>query len=102
MSQLFSPHLYLVADETTHPLDLVRDMLLETEDLPRVVEAVYLAHEPGLLEIMRGLTALPEEERFRLLQYLSRNRERHIYLSELPSGALIMETVEQSELNETS
>jgi hypothetical protein len=51
---------------------------------------------------MRGLTALPEGERFRLLQYLTRHRERHIYVSELPSGALIIETVEQTSLDESA
>lgn len=89
-------------DAPPHPLDIVCDILREAESLPRLMEILYLVQEPGLLEIMRGLVALPEEERFRLLQYLARHREHHMYVRELPSGALIIETVEQSPLDESA
>jgi len=96
-------HIHLVVDETPpHPLDIVCDILHEAGSLPRLMEVLYFIDEPGLLEIMRALTALPDEERFRLQQYLARHRERHMFVSELPSGALIIETVEQTPLNESA
>lgn len=90
--------LHLVADDEAepHPIDIIRDILRESENLPRLMETFYLAQEPGLLEIIRALVSLPEDERFRLLQYLSRHREEHMYVREEPSGALVIDSVERS------
>jgi len=97
MSPVLSTHLHLVADEPPpHPIDIVRDILHESEGLPRLMETFYLAQEPGLLEIMRALVSLPEDERFRLLQYLSRRRDQHMYVREAPNGELVIDTVERT------
>jgi len=95
--------LHIVADDppAPHPIDIICDMLRESEGLPRLMETFYLAQEPGLLEIMRALISLPEDERFRLLQYLSRCRDQHIYVREMPGGALVIDTVERSGIDES-
>jgi hypothetical protein len=103
MSQPSPDHRHFAPEDAPlHPLDIVCDILREVESLPRLMEFLYLVQEPGLLEIIRALVALPEEERFRLLQYLARHREQHMYVRELPSGALIIETVEQSPPDESA
>jgi hypothetical protein len=55
-------------------IDVVRDILREVESLPRLMEAHYLMQEPGLLDIMRGVGALPDDDRNRLQEYLARHR----------------------------
>jgi hypothetical protein len=96
MSQLLFGQADQVADEAPQPIEIVRDILREAESLPRLMEVSYLAQEPGLIEIMRGLIALADEERFRLQQYLARRRGRRFYVRELPTGALVLETAEES------
>jgi len=103
MSQPSPDHRHFAAEDAPlDALDIVCDILREAESLPRLMEILYLVQEPGLLEIMRGLVALPDEERFRLLQYLAHHREHHMFVSELPGGALVIETVEQSPLDESA
>jgi hypothetical protein len=97
MSHLSSLFVDLVADDMPlRPLDIVRDILSESENLPRLMELHYLAQEPGLIEIMRSLIALPEEERFRLQHYLARRRGRRLHVGELPGGALILEPIDET------
>jgi hypothetical protein len=92
-----------MADDTPlHPLDIVRDILREAENLPRLMEVHYLAQEPGLVEIMRSLTALPDEERFRLQHYLARRRGRRLYTRESPNGALIIEPADEARHDESA
>lgn len=89
-------------EQPPHPIDIVRDILREADSLSRLIEVHYLAQEPGLLEIMRGLIALSDDERCRLQQYLARRRERYLYVRELPSGALILDTADETRLDESA
>lgn len=103
MSHMSPPPFDPVADDTPlHPLDIVRDILREAESLPRLMEVHYLAQEPGLIEIMRSLTALPDEERFRLQHYLACRRSRRLHVRELPSGALILDAVDETRFDEST
>jgi hypothetical protein len=78
-------------EERPHPIDIVRDILRDVESLPVLMEVYYLVSEPGLLEIMRGLGALPDEDRSRLRAYLSRHSNVPLRARELPAGALLLE-----------
>jgi hypothetical protein len=85
-----------LADEAPlHPIDIVRDILAQVESLPRLMEIHYLLREPGLLEIMRGLGSLPEDERQRLLEYLSRHDQKRLRVRQSPTGTLILEFVDE-------
>jgi len=89
-------------DTPLHPLDIVRDILREAESLPRLMEVHYLAQEPGVVEIMRGLIALPDDERFRLQRYLACRRGRRLHVRETPNGALIIEAVDETRLDDSA
>jgi hypothetical protein len=92
-----------MADDTPlHPLDIVRDILREAESLPHLIEVHYLAQEPGLIEIMRSLTALPDDERFRLQRYLACRRGRRLHVRETPNGALIVEALDEARRDESA
>jgi hypothetical protein len=100
MSSL-SPQVDHIGDDTPiEPLDIVRDILRDAESLPRLIEVHYLAQEPGLIEIMRGLIALPDEERFRLQHYLASRRSRRLHVREAPNGALMIAAVDEARLDE--
>jgi hypothetical protein len=75
-------------DDVLHPSDVVREILETTGTLTRLLEIHYLAQEPGLLEIMRGIAALAETDRDQLLKYLTRHSGQLLGLRELPTGAL--------------
>ncbi len=99
---LLSPQVDPMADDTPlHPLDIVRDILREAESLPRLMEVHYITQEPGLIEIMRGLIALPDDERFRLQHYLAGRRGRRLHVRETPNGALIIAAVDETQLDES-
>jgi hypothetical protein len=92
-----------VEDDTPlRPLDIVRDILREAESLPQLMEVHYLAQEPGLIEIMRGLIALPEDERFRLQHYLACRRGRRLHVGEAPNGALLIEALDETRRDESA
>jgi hypothetical protein len=78
-------------DEGPHPIDIVRGILRDVESLPVLMEIHYLVNEPGLLEIMRGLGALPDEDRNRLRSYLNRHSNDPLHVRELSAGALLLE-----------
>ncbi len=68
------PLLSVIAEEMPlDAVDIVRDILRDAESLPRLMEIHYLMQEPGLVELMRGLGALPEADRRRLTAYLARH-----------------------------
>jgi hypothetical protein len=92
-----------MADDTPlHPLDIVRDILREAESLPRLMEVHYLTQEPGLIEIMRSLIALPDDERFRLQRYLACRRGRRLHVRETPNGALTIEPSDETRLDDSA
>ncbi|AXK79985.1 hypothetical protein DW352_05295 [Pseudolabrys taiwanensis] len=62
-----------------HAIDIVRDILARAGTLPRLMEVHYLMQEPDLFEIVRCMTALPDKERAKLLQFF----EKHGMLSRL-------------------
>ncbi len=93
----------LVDDDTPlRPLDIVCDILREAESVPRLMEVHYLAQEPGLIEIMRGLIALPDDERFRLQHYLAGRRGRRLHVCEAPNGTLMIEAVDETRRDESA
>lgn len=53
-----------------HPIDILRDILAQAGTLSRLMEVHYLVQEPGMLDIVRCLAALPEDDRVRLLRFL--------------------------------
>jgi hypothetical protein len=85
-----------------HPADIVREILCEVENLPRLMEAHYLLQEPGLLDIMRGLGALADDDRNRLQEYLVRHRQELLRVRELPTGALILELKDKTSLDKSA
>jgi hypothetical protein len=102
MSQT-SPSLDEIEDEAPpHPIDIVRDILGELGSLPRLMEIDYLAREPGLLDIMRGLAALGDGERRLLRDYLARHGNKRLDVRELPTGALVLEFADRASLSESA
>jgi hypothetical protein len=75
------------------PVDIVCDILREVDSLQVLLEVHYLILEPGLLEIMRRVAAVPDEDRRRLLAYLSRHSNAPLRVRELPAGGLLLEPV---------
>jgi hypothetical protein len=102
MSQT-SPSLDEIVDEAPpHPIDIVRDILGEVGSLPRLMEIDYLAREPGLLDIMRGLAALPDGDRQVLRDYLARHSHKRLGLRQLPTGAVVLAFTDRTPLAETA
>lgn len=58
-------------DDPPSAQDIALGILLESETLPQLMELHYYAGEPGFVEIMRMLIALPEEERELLRDFLT-------------------------------
>lgn len=85
-----------------HPIDIVRDILGEVGNLPRLMEIDYLAREPGLLDILRGLGALGERDRHLLRDYLARHGHKRLGLRELPTGAMVLEFTDRTPLSEST
>lgn len=99
MSEPSRHHIALVAVADEAPpdaVDIVRDILREVESLPRLMEIYYLAQEPGLLDLLRDLGALADDDRRRLQDYFARHRDRCSRVRELPTGGLILELVDQA------
>ena len=93
---MYQPWLDEIADEAPlHPIDIVRDILAQVESLPRLLEIHYLLREPGLLEIMRVLGSLPEDERQRLLGYLAGQDQRRLQVRQSSTGTLVLEFVDE-------
>jgi hypothetical protein len=78
-------------EEAIDPIDIVRAILEEAGTLSQLMEMYYLFLEPGLLDIMRGIAAFPDEDRERLLRYLIRHSRQGLGIRELPDGALVFE-----------
>lgn len=85
----------LAADTPPHTIDIIRDILHDAGNLPKLMEVYYLAQEAGLLEIMRGLSTLSDDDRKRLQEYMIRRRHRALRVRELPTGAMMMELQEE-------
>ena len=100
MSQPLLDHF---ADEAPlDPTDIVCDILRDVESLTRLMEVHYLMQEPGLIELIRGLGALPDCDRFRLSAYLARHCPGGLRVRQLPSGALILEAMHETRLDESA
>jgi len=103
MSQQWRDQINPGADEAPpDALDIVRDILDEVESLPRLIEVHYLMREPGLLDILRALAALSGDDRSRFEEYLSRHHQGGLRARELPTGALILESADETRLNESA
>ena len=51
--------------------EVVRTLIAQTGDASRVLECYYWAQEPGVLECIRVLVAVPDQARGALLAYLA-------------------------------
>ncbi|AXK79671.1 hypothetical protein DW352_03535 [Pseudolabrys taiwanensis] len=60
-------------DIEMHTIDLVRDILARAGTLPRLLEVHYMMQEPDLFEVIRCVTALPDEERAKLLRFFEQH-----------------------------
>jgi hypothetical protein len=58
-------------DHAPSAQDIALGILLESENLPRLMELHYYASEPGFAEILRTLIGLPGQEREQLQEFLS-------------------------------
>ena len=96
------PLLSLADEVPLDPVDIVRDILRDAESLPRLMEIHYLMQEPGLVELMRGLGALPEGDRRRLAAYLARHCPGPLRVRQLPTGVLILEAADETRLDESA
>ncbi|MGO9633059.1 MAG: hypothetical protein ACLPX1_04080 [Steroidobacteraceae bacterium] len=96
------PLLSLADEAPLDPADVVCDILRDVESLPRLMEVHYLMQEPGLIELIRGLGALPDCDRFRLSAYLARHRQARLRVRQLPAGALILEAADETRLDESA
>lgn len=65
------------------------------------MEVHYLLQEPGLLDIMRGLGALADDDRNRLRHFLVRNQGR-LSVRERPVGKLILEFADKTSLDKSA
>ena len=90
-------------DETPlDAVDIVCDILRDAESLSRLMEIHYLMQEPGLVELMRRLGALPEADRHRLAAYLARHCPGRLRVRQSPTGALILEAADETRLDESA
>ncbi len=97
------PLLSVIAEEMPlDAVDIVRDILRDVESLPRLMELHYLMQEPGLVELIRGLGALPEGDRRRLTAYLARRCPGPLRVRTSPTGALILEAADETRLDESA
>jgi len=95
--------LSVIAEEMPlDPTEIICDILRDVESLPRLMEIHYLMQEPGLVELMRGLGALPEGDRRRLTAYLARHCADGLRVRQLPAGALILEAADETRLDESA
>ena len=81
----------MMPDAPPQTADIIRDILLDSDGLSRLLEIYYLAQEPGLLDIMRGLSTLDDEDRKRLQEYVLCRRDRLLHVREFPTGAMTLE-----------
>jgi hypothetical protein len=82
-------------DEITEALppqaaDMIRDILRDLGSLSRLMELYYLACEPGMIDILRGLATLSDDDRCRLRDYLNYPRARPLRVHER-AGILSLE-----------
>jgi hypothetical protein len=83
-------------EEALHPTDIVRVILREVGTLSRLIEIHYFSQEPGLLNILRGMGALTDEDRATLDDYLHRHSGKGLSVRELPNGALMIAVKRES------
>jgi len=96
------PLLRLADEAPLDALDIVRDILRDIDSLPRLMEVHYLMQEPGLVDLMRVLGALPDGDRHRLNAYLARHRPARLRVRELPTGGIVLEVADEIRLDESA
>lgn len=76
---------------STH--EILTSMLQEVGDLSGLLELFYLSREPGVLELLRWVAALPQPERGELTQFIADagKRNQSIRLNLTAEGALVLE-----------
>jgi hypothetical protein len=79
-------------DDPPSAQDIALAILLEAESLPQLMELHYYAGEPGFLEIVRALAALPEDAREDLRKFLAAT-DRHRIQVRRDGSRLIVERV---------
>jgi len=81
------------ADEASiHPIDVVREILSRVGGLPRLMELSYLVQEPGVLDIVRALASLCDEDRDKLHAFLTANSDCALRLRETARGSIVLES----------
>jgi len=89
-------------EELPHPFDVICEILRDVGSLTRLIEIYYMVQEPGLLDILSGLSALSDDERTKLKAFLERREQLLLRLREDRRGALILEWREESELDRSA
>ncbi len=80
----------MAREEIPDPSEIVRVILQETGTLSQLMEVHYLVQEPGLLDIVRALAALADDDRATLHEYLRRHSRDRLTIRALPNGALMI------------
>ena len=85
-------------DDAAPGPDLLISMLDEFGDLSRLMEIVYLAREPGAVDLLYGAAALPERTRAELLAFLTsaRRSKQAVQARRAGKGELVLTAQERS------
>ena len=92
----------IALEAAPRPIDIVRNILDQVESQPRLMEVHYLVQEPALLEIMRGLGSLSDQDRRRLREYLACHGQERLVVRVSPTGALILELADKVAFDESA
>jgi hypothetical protein len=76
---------------------VIRMLVAECDSTAEVLEFYYWSREPGMLEMMRGVVAMPQEARAALEAFIALARDpKSIEASWNPHGALTLASPETS------
>lgn len=82
-------------DNQANLLVLVQNLIAETSDIPRLLEAYYWSEEPGLLELVRAFLALPADAQTAVRAFFAAAVMRSSITASIDaSGALILRAPE--------
>ena len=72
--------------------EIVASILEEVGDLGNLIELFYLSREPGALDVLRWVAALPEKPRGELMEFIktAAKRNKAIRLKRTGEGGLVL------------